>query len=208
MPLTSVAPGLLRITRVLLPLALGASACVSTAPRNTFVPPSKPAQFSLAGIPWGITADSVKSLIEPRGYNFNKVDEDGDLWFDGVLNKTPTRIFAFMADQKLVKLRMLIITPDSAAVPTYQNTRAELVKRFGQPGETVEEYAAPYKKGDQKQLKAILAGKANIRTTWIPAASSRMSFVATEITDKATIAVDYEGPSWERESVRRRQGTK
>ena len=63
----------------------------------------------------------------------------------------------------------------------------ELVKRFGQPGETVEEYAAPYKKGDQKQLKAILAGKANIRTTWVPATSSRTSFAAVEITEKAVV---------------------
>lgn len=171
----------------------------------SFVPPSRPAQFSLAGIAWGIPADSVKALIEPRGYNFNKVDEDGDLWFDGLLNRTPTRIFAFMADQKLVKLRMLILTADEAAVSTYQTTRAELVKRFGRPEETVEEYAAPYRKGDQNEVRAIKAGKATIRTSWVPAPGARMAYVATQVTDKAVVAVDYEGPGWERESVRRRQ---
>jgi hypothetical protein len=179
------------------------SACASGG--VNFVPPSRPAQFSLAGIPWGISADSVKALIEPRGYNFNRVDEDGDLWFDGVLNRTPTRIFAFMADQKLVKLRMLMITPDSAAVSTYHTTRAELVKQYGAPMETTEEYEAPFKKGDHKQLNAIRAGKATIKTYWLPPAGSRMVHVAAEVTDKAVVTVDYEGGSWERESVRRRQ---
>ena len=147
----------------------------------------------------------MKALIEPRGYNFNKIDEDGDMWFDGVLNRTPTRIFAFMADQKLVKLRMIIITEDDAALATYQTTRTELMKRFGQPNETTEEYEAPYKKGDGNQLKAILGGKATIRTHWLPPASTRMSYVAAEVTDKAVVAIDYDGPAWQRESVRRRQ---
>lgn len=185
-------------------LVVALSACASGG-GATFVPPSRPAQFSLAGIPWGVSAESLKALIEPRGYNFNRIDEEGDLWFDGVLNRTPTRIFAFMADQKLVKMRMLIITQDEAAVRTYETTRAELVKRFGPPKETIEEYEAPYKKGDQNQLKAIRSGKATIRTHWLPPASTRMSHVATEITDKAVVAIDYEGPSWDRESVRRRQ---
>jgi hypothetical protein len=194
-----------RVSQLLAVLSLVIlSACASGA-RNTFVPPSRPAQFSLAGIPWGISADSVKALIEPRGYNFNRIDEDGDLWFDGVLNRVPTRIFAFMADQKLVKLRMLQITPDSAALPTYATTRAELVREYGAPKETIEEYAAPYKKGDKKQLSAILAGKATIKTEWLPAAGSRMVYVAAEVTEKAVVTVDYEGRSWERESVRRRQ---
>jgi hypothetical protein len=159
----------------------------------------------MTGIAWGISIDSVKALIEPRGYNFNRVDEDADLWFDGVLNRVPTRIFAFMADQKLVKLRMLIITPDSAALPTYQTTRAELVKQFGSPKETIEEYESPFKKGDRKELDAVRSGKATIRTYWLPPASARVSHVAVEVTDKAVVTVDYEGPAWERESVRRRQ---
>ena len=33
-----------------------------------FLPPSRPAQFSMAGISWGIGPDSVAALIEPRGY--------------------------------------------------------------------------------------------------------------------------------------------
>lgn len=183
------------------------SACASGG-GATFVPPSRPAQFSLAGIPWGISADSVKALIEPRGYNFNKIDADGDMVFDGLLNRTPTRIFAFMADEKLVKLRMVIVTEDETAVSTYQTTRAELTKRFGRPNETTEEYEAPYKKGDANQLKAILAGKATIRSHWLPPASARMSYVAAEITDKAVVAIDYEGPAWQRESVRRRQASR
>ena len=193
-----------RARRALLPILLVVMSACATGGAS-FVPPSRPAQFSLAGIAWGISADSVKALIEPRGYNFNKVDEDGDLWFDGVLNKVPTRIYAFMAGEKLVKMRMVIFTPDESAVTTYQSTRTELVKRFGQPEETTESYAAPFRKGDGNQLKAILAGKATMKTSWIPPGSARMAYVAAEVTDKAVVTVDYEGPTWERESVRRRQ---
>jgi hypothetical protein len=182
---------------------LFATACASGG-GATFVPPSRPAQFSLSGIPWGVSADSAKALIEPRGYNFNKVDEDGDLWFDGVLNRVPTRIFGFMAGEKLVKLRMLILTEDEHALATYQTTRAELVKQFGPPKETIEEYEAPFKKGDQKQLAAIRSGNATIRTYWLPP-GPRYSLVAVEVTDKLVVSVDYEGLSWDRESVRRRQ---
>jgi hypothetical protein len=171
----------------------------------SFVPPSRPAQFSMTGIPWGIAGDSVQEHLEPRGYNFNKIDEDGDLWFDGMLFRTPTRVFAFMADQKLVKLRTLIITEDTAAVAMYRTARAELVKQFGTPKETVEEYQAPYKKGDQKQLEAIRSGKGNVRTYWLPPASSRLTLVSVELTDKLVVAVDYESRAWDRESVRRRQ---
>jgi hypothetical protein len=132
------------------------------------------------------------------------VDEDGDLWFDGVLNRVPTRIFGFMAGEKLVKLRMLMLTEDEHALAIYQTTRAELVKQFGPPKETIEEYEAPFKKGDQKQLDAIRSGNATIRTYWLPP-GPRYSLVAVEVTDKLVVSVDYEGLSWDRESVRRRQ---
>lgn len=176
--------------------------------KASFLPPSRPAEFSLAGIPWEIRPDSVTSLIEPRGYNFNRVDEDGDLWFDGILLQTPTRIYAFMAEEKLVKMRVFMSTPDEEAVSTYQNVRAELVKQYGQPKQTVEQYSAPYKKGDSKELEAIRSGKATVETHWLPTGPARMSHVAVSITDELVVVIDYEGPSWERESLRRRRAAR
>ena len=186
-------------------LLLGASACASRSSSSSFLPPTRPAQFSLVGVPWGVGADSLTTLIEPRGYNYNRTDEDGDLWYDGMLFQTPTRIYAFMADQRLVKFRVLINTPDEDALTMYQRVRAELVKQFGAPEETVEEYQAPFRKGDGKELQAIQSGKALVRTHWLPGASSRIPFVSVTVTSRLVVVVDYDSAQWEKESIRRRR---
>lgn len=180
------------------------SACASG--RSTFVPPSRPAEFSMTGIPWGISPDSMEAAMEARGYNLNKVDGDGDLMFDGVLNRTATRVFAFMSQQKLVKIRMVMLTKDEDAFTAYNRARAELTRQFGQPKETIEEYVAPYTKGDGKQVKAFKAGKGTMRTDWLP--GTRTAHVKVEIMDPLVVVVDYEGNAWEKESLRRRQGSR
>ena len=175
------------------------------AGRSTFLPPSRPAEFSLGALPWGASVDSVTAVIEPHGYNFNKTDADGDLNFDGMLYRAPTRLYAFMAQQRLVKVRVFINTEDGDALSVYQTVRAELTKQYGAPRETVEEYQAPYRKGDNKQLDAIRAGKADLETHWMPGSGSRTAHVAAAVTDKLTVVVDYDGPAWEKESLRRRR---
>jgi hypothetical protein len=113
-----------------------------------------------------------------------------------------------MGGEKLVKFRVFINTPDEGAIAAYQEARAELVKQFGQPKATVEKYDAPYKKGDNKQLEAIRARKATIETYWLPGPNARMSYVAVSVTDNLVVVIDYEGPTWERESLRRRKATR
>lgn len=171
---------------------------------DVFVPPARPAEFSLAGIPWGITADSATALISPRGYNYNKTDEDGDLWYDGMVYRTPTRVYGFMAAGGLVRLRMVLITPDEGAITTYATARAELLKQFGAPKETIEEYDAPYSKGDEKQIEAFRAEKATMRTYWLPT-NGPISLVSIQVSDDLTVLVDYESAAWNQEMVRRRQ---
>ena len=190
---------------VALGLLLTTIGCASGSSSPAFVPPSRPAEFSLAGIPWGIAPDSVSALITPLGYNYNKADEDGDLWYDGILYRAPTRVFAFIGpEKKLVKLRVVIHTPDERAITAYQNARAELVKQYGQPKETVEEYEAPYAKGDNKQEKAFKDKKATMRTYWLPK-GSRTTHVSVSVTSNLTVVVDYESAAWDKESLRRRR---
>lgn len=179
------------------------SACATGGHGNAFVPPSRPAEFSLAGIPWGIAADSVSELMSPRGYNYNKTDDDGDLWYDGILYRVPTRVYAFMSQQKLVKFRVVINTPDDDAVTMYHKVRAELVKQYGQPKETIEEYEKPYAAGDHKQVQAFRDKKAAMRSYWLP--SGRTSLIAVAVSENLAVIVDYEGSAWDKESVRRRQ---
>lgn len=191
-------------SRACVALSLVAVSACATSHGNSFVPPSRPAEFSLAGIPWGIAADSVTELMSPRGYNYNKTDDDGDLWFDGVLYRTATRVYAFMGQQRLVKFRMVINTPDEDAVGTYQKVRAELIRQYGQPKETVEEFEAPYTKGDGRIANAFKDKKAAMRTYWLPS-GTRTSLVAVAVSTNLAVVVDYETPAWDKESVRRRQ---
>ena len=196
------------VTRAYAALALAAVAvigCAGGSRSAPFVPPSRPAEFSLAGIPWGISADSLTELMGPRGYNYNKTDGEGDMLFDGVLFRTPTRIFAFMAQQKLTKFRVVMNTPDEKAIAMYQQTRAELVKQYGPPKETMEEYEPPYAKGDGKQQQAFRDKKALLRTYWLPS-GSRTTLVSVQVSSNLAVLVDYESAAWDRESVRRRQG--
>ena len=237
-----------RTRLVLAALLVGATSACSTggggaaaARGASFLPPSRPAQFSMAGISWGIDPDSVTALVEPRGYNLNSVDPDGDLLFDGVLFRAPTRVFAFMSSAppaavpvrvassnaapnasphatratnasgggRLVKLRVYVNTEDPDALPVYEAARAELVKQYGAPTETEEHFQAPYRKGDGKEIEAFRAGKAHLRTYWVRNAggtgSARTAYVAVQVTRELTVAVDYEGAGWERESLRRRR---
>ena len=184
-------------------LALVATGCASSG--ASFVPPSQPAQFSLAGVPWGIPADSVTALIEPKGYNFNRADRDGDLWYDGILFRAPSRVYAFMAEGKLVKFRVFIGSEDADAITVYRSARAELVKQYGAPKETVEEYAAPYKKGDSRELEAIKKGKGTLHTYWTMGEGARATYISVQVTNELAVAVDYDGPAWRRESLRRRK---
>jgi hypothetical protein len=187
------------------PACAGAGGAHYGAGRPSFLPPSRPAEFDLGRLPWGAAGDSVTAVIEPHGYNYNSTDGDGDMLFDGMLFRAPTRVYGFMADQKLVKVRVFIMTADEDAMSVYQSVRAELTKQYGAPRETVEEYQAPYRKGDRKELEAIRAGKAEFQSHWMP--GPRTPHVAAAITDKLTVVVDYEGPAWEKESLRRRRAS-
>jgi len=204
-------PARLALAAALLLLALPACATGGAgsygAGNSTFLPPSRPAEFNLGALPWGASVDSVTSVIEPHGYNLNKTDADGDLNFDGVLFRSPTRLFAFMANQKLVKVRLYINTADEDALTVYQNVRAELTKQYGAPRETIEQYAAPYRKGDKNELAAIKAGKVDLQTHWIQGPGSRTPHVAAQVTDKLTVVVDIESAAWDKESLRRRRAT-
>lgn len=200
------APSSQAFRRTTLALFLGATAtaCVPSA-RNSgpaFIPPTRPAQFSMVGIPWGVTGDSVKALIEPRGYNYNITDEDGDMWFDGVLLNTPTRVFAFMGQDSLVKLRVRLITADENALAVYEKARAELVKLYGKPQETNADYTAPFVKGKNDE-EAVRQGKAVINTHWLIGTGKRQSHVAVMVDRELVVVVDYEGPAWNREYLRR-----
>lgn len=190
-------------------LAIGCVPAGRSAQAN-FIPPTRPAQFSMSGIPWGISRDSVKSAIEPRGYNYNQTDEDGDLWFDGLLrfdgvvDNTPTRVFAFMASDSLVKLRVRLVTADENAFPVYDKARAELVKMYGKPQESTSEFAAGYARGKNEQ-QAISEGKAVVNTHWLIGSGRRQSHIGIYIDRDLVVVVDYEGPAWNREYLRRRR---
>lgn len=186
---------------ILAALSLGACASAASAPK--FVPPTRPAQFSMTGVAWQVGRDSLTALLEDRGYNYNSTDKDGDMWFDGVLLGTPARLFAFMAGDSLVKMRIRLVTADEDALPVYAKARAELLKLYGAPSESAREFAAPYAKGGNEEA-AVKQGKAKINTHWLIGTGRRQSHVAIEVQRDLVVVIDYEGPGWNREYLKRR----
>ena len=194
-----------RASVVALLVTLAAGGCAgSRSAAPDFIPPTRPAQFSMVGMPWDVSRDSTTALIEPRGYNFNSTDGDGDMWFDGVLLNTPTRLFAFMAGDSLVKIRLRLVTPDENALAVYAKARAELVKLYGQPQESAEEFSPPYAKGKNAEA-AVKSGKATINAHWTVGTGRRRTHVSVFVPKDLVVVIDYEGPGWNREYVKRRR---
>lgn len=182
----------------------GCATATATARGPEFMPPTRPADFSMAGIPWNVSRDSTTRLIEPRGYNYNSTDEDGDMWFDGVLMNTPTRLFAFMASDSLVKVRVRMITSDEQALPMYDKAYAELVRQYGKPREATREFQAPYAAG-KGEMEAVRNGKATINAHWIVGTGRRETHIAIYMVPELVVVMDYEGPSWNKEYLKRRR---
>lgn len=158
----------------------------------------------MVGMPWSISRDSTAALIEPRGYNYNSTDADGDMWFDGVLLNTPTRLFAFMAGDSLVKVRLRLITADENALTVFARAKAELVKLYGQPTESSEEFSPPYAKGKNEEA-AVKAGKATINAHWTVGTGRRQTHVSLFVPKELVVVIDYDGPAWNREYLKRRR---
>jgi hypothetical protein len=197
-------------TRTLLPaVAAGLLLSAAAAPTLARSAPAVagPRAYLFADIAFGTNAEKVTELLEKRGYRFKGVDEDGDYEYMGRMMGAPTRVYAYMADKKLVRVNVLVATEDEDARETYARMRETMIAKYGQPTQSVEEYDRPYKAGDGREDEAVKKGAARIWTMWTSGKKPNLARVAIGVTEELAVRVIYDSPEWRREDQRRQAGT-
>jgi hypothetical protein len=156
---------------------------------------------TFAGTSWGAGEDDTKAKISAAGFEFTQKDDDGDLNFDGEVSGYSSRVYAMLTpDGKLMKVTVLIATPDEEAIPTWRTMLTTMTKKYGEPAHLFETFKAPYKKGDGKAEEAIQEGKGTMAAFW---GDEEEGFMMLEVTDKLAVRVAYESKFWPQESDRR-----
>jgi hypothetical protein len=160
---------------------------------------------TFAGTRWGGSEDDTKAKIGAAGFEFTQKDEDGDLNFDGEVMGFGSRVYAMLTpDGKLVKVTVLLATPDEEAISTWRTMLTSMTKKYGEPSHLFETFKAPYKKGDGKAEQAIQEDKGTMAAFW---GDEDEGFMMLEVTDKLAVRVAYESKNWPQESDRRTGNT-
>ena len=159
--------------------------------------------YTFAGTSWGDNINTTKEHITEAGFEFTELDDDGDLSFDGTVMDYPSRVYAmFTPKKKLVKVSVLIATPDDDAITTYKAMVNTLSKKYGDPLTVVNQVKAPYKKGQEQE--ALADGKGTMASLW---GTEETGYLVVQVTEKLAVRVAYEGPDWSAESDRRTGNT-
>lgn len=158
--------------------------------------------FVFASIPWLSDERAVMEKMQAAGFEFQKRDEDGDLVFRGVVLGTKSVAYAFLGSKRLVKVQVVMATPDSEARRTYDEMRQVLIEKYGKPEKTYAFFMTPYYEGDGFENQAIRVGKGRFASFWNKAADG--SSLAIYISERLAVSVEYESPQYGVELKRRR----
>jgi hypothetical protein len=141
--------------------------------------PSQPTQgdYQFVDLAWGSSREAVQSSLKARGFNRLERDEDGDEQYQGRVDGRDAAVYAMFAGDKLSKVMVLMLAPDSGEV--YEMAKQHVAAAFGQPA--------------RQQGAAVIWPERNGSLVW----------VTQDATDHRT-KVNYESPGWPTESRRRR----
>jgi hypothetical protein len=153
-------------------------------------------QPTFANISWGIDQAELRKHLTSNGFTPSNVDKDGDLKFKGELLGYDAVGFAFLGSGKLVKIQLLIATPDNKAISSYKDLKETLIKKYGLPTSTYQYFKRPYYDGDGYEEQAIRLGKGIFASFWD-------SSLSVSITEKLAVNLSYESASWSAEVDRR-----
>ncbi|HET7583484.1 MAG TPA: hypothetical protein VFK13_01165 [Gemmatimonadaceae bacterium] len=158
---------------------------------------------TFADLAWGSSRDSAKSALVAKGYTFVEEDSDHDLQFRTTVLQQLTAVYLmFNPHGELVKVYVVLATPDAAARGVYKQMVDVLSDKYGDPTMRVENFEAPYQKGDGSEDEAIKAGKATLATIWTPKAKVGYG-ISCRVTVNLAVGVSYEPSTWHEEFERR-----
>jgi hypothetical protein len=160
--------------------------------------------YRFGGLAWGSTPSEVRAAFTAQGFLFVKVDEDRDYDFEGKVLGYETKIYAYMASGRLVKVQAMLATPDEDCFRAYHQMVDLLTKKYGPPSREGENYDSPYERGDGYEQTAVRVGKAHITSIWLTDTDETdKGGLWITISKKLTVNVHYEGPHWAAELAQR-----
>jgi hypothetical protein len=141
--------------------------------------PSQPTQgdYQFLDLAWGSSREAVQSNLKARSFTRLERDEDGDEQYQGRVDGRDAAVYAMFAGDKLSKVMVLMLAPDSGGV-------YELAKQS---------VAAAYGQAARQQGAAVIWPERNGSLVW----------VTQDASDHRT-KVNYESAGWPAESRRRR----
>jgi hypothetical protein len=141
--------------------------------------PSQPTQgdYQFLDLAWGSSREAVQSNLKARSFTRLERDEDGDEQYQGRVDGRDAAVYAMFAGDKLSKVMILMLAPDSGGV--YEVAKQSVAAAYGQPA--------------RQQGAAVIWPERNGSLVW----------VTQDASDHRT-KVNYESAGWPAESKRRR----
>ena len=158
------------------------------------------AAFVFSDIPWNAPAESVVKKLKEAGFKQVKKDKQGDYAFRGNLLGHDAAGMAMFAQGRLVRVIVMLTTPEEMVRESYGQVREVLVSKYGKPARTLASFVEPFHQGDGYESEAIRSGKAIFLTQWSDDGQQLM----VNITSGLMVGVAYESPDWAAELERRK----
>jgi hypothetical protein len=156
------------------------------------------AQQAFGDLQWGSRPTAVREHLSSQGYRYQGQSVDGEEVFGGRLMGHPASVLPIYADDKLVRVLVVIRADANRSLATYRAAVEQLSSIYGPPDRQVESYESPYAAGDGQEEAAIATDKATIGAVWDKAV--RLTAV---VQNDGQTAVAYDGPGWQADDARR-----
>ena len=174
-------------------------ACLLATPAT----PVAAQDYRFANIPWGADGATIKRLLTAQDFVLEKADSEGDYMFKGHLAGYDASVWALMAKDALVKIEIVLLTPDPKARQAYRDMKALLTTKYGAP-KSVEAFDKPFAEGDGNEDEAVKQGKGHFFAMWRKISGTDTSAIGLQISAYLNLLIGYESPRWDAEADRRR----
>lgn len=158
------------------------------------------AAFVFSDIPWNSSGDVVARKLKDAGFKQVRKDKQGDYSFRGTLLGHDASGMAMLAQGRLVRVIVMLTTPEETVHETYSQVREVLLRKYGQPVRTLASFIEPFQEGDGYESEAIRSGKGIFLTQW----AGEGQQLTVDITSGLMVGVSYDSPDWPAELERRK----
>lgn len=158
------------------------------------------AAFVFSDIPWNAPGEVVVKKLKDAGFKQIKKDKKGDYAFQGNLLGHDAAGMAMFAQGRLVRVIVMMTTPEETIHETYSQVREVLLNKYGKPVQTLAQFVEPFHQGDGYESEAIRSGKAVFLTQW----NDDGQQLTVNITSGLMVGVAYDSPDWPAELERRK----